>query len=467
MTNQRKIETSQNRKIAILGFGLEGRAVLRHLIKNPAYKDSEITIGDKNPELKIKPANKKINLELGAGYLNNLSEFDLIFRSPGIPYLTPAIQKALKSGVKISSATGLFFESAEKIGCLTIGVTGTKGKGTTSTLIYKILKAAASAGQAAGRDVYLAGNIGKPAIEILDRLKKNSIAILELSSFQLQGLNHSPQIAVVLGIFPDHQDYHRSFKEYWEAKANIAKYQSPKDKIFCFGNDKYSKAIAQKSRGQKFYEIRSHKIEVGIPGEHNLKNALMAATVTKQLGVKEKIIRKTIAAFRGLEHRLEFVRALTIKEKGYSNVLKNLRINFYNDSASTNPQTSAAAIKAFAEPKIFIAGGKDKNLDFKPLADALKNSNTIAVILFGENKNKIKKAIAESEVPVVLTSDLKNAVQLAYKEAVDCQMSNVRCQMLNVIFSPGSASFDMFTDYKERGRIYKELVKGLSFAGVA
>ncbi|MBI2591098.1 MAG: UDP-N-acetylmuramoyl-L-alanine--D-glutamate ligase [Candidatus Brennerbacteria bacterium] len=460
-----------HKKIAILGFAREGQALLRYLLKSPDYKNYEIAICDRKPVKSLfftkGGKNKRVKIISGEKYLKNLEIFDVIFRSPGIPYMTKEIQEAAKSGTKITSSTELFLEQTKKIKCLTIGITGTKGKSTTSTLIYKILKAAK-------RDVYLAGNIGKPAIEILPRLSKKSIVVLEMSSFQLQELKYSPNIAVILNIFPDHLDSHKNFKEYINAKAGIVKNQIIGDKIFYFNNEPGLKPIIAKSRAKKIPVkfTKSHFVNLKINGIHNIKNALMAAEVCRFLKIKENIIKKTIEGFKGLEHRLELIKSIKIPVKKHSDILKNVRMFFYNDSASTNPQTTAAAIKAFKEPKILIAGGKDKKLDFKPLANTLKNSNTLEIILFGENKNKIKKAISKTGVPIILTKDLKGAVNLTYKKANKLKTSaeggsasggkNYKLKTkLIILFSPGSASFDMFTDYKERGKVFKKLTKTL------
>ncbi|MEK7146779.1 MAG: hypothetical protein AAB772_00825, partial [Patescibacteria group bacterium] len=222
--------------------------------------------------------------------------------------------------------------------------------------------------------------------------------------------------------------------------------------------------------------------------------------------IKESIIQKAIQNFKGLEHRLEFVRAIKLKNRATTII-----IEFYNDSASTNPQTAAAALQSFKEQKILIAGGKDKNLDYAPLAKTVKNSNTLAVILFGENKNKIKKAIAKTGVNIIMTTNLRNALWSAYKQTNKLTHSvnsglvlskaeglthsvnsglvlskaeglthsvnsglvlskaeglmKLKAESLIVLFSPASASFDMFTDYKERGKVFKKLVKNI--AGVA
>ena len=451
-------------KIAILGFGREGKAVLKFLKKSTQYKRAEISILDK---------------KLNKNYLDNLADFDVVFRSPGVPYNLPEIQSAIKKGVKFSSATNLFFDiirrpiqtkhglmqtiriSPRQVRVsprpLIIGITGTKGKGTTSTLLYKILKATK-------KDVYLAGNIGKPAIEILPKLKKDSIVILELSSFQLQDLNPSaggPDIAVVLNIFEDHLDSHKNFNEYVNSKANIAKWQKKSDKIFYDASNKWSRWIAQKSKAAKIpvysfqhsqeYENEIYLKNLKIHGEHNLKNVAMATTVAQSFGIKPEIIKKVVENYRGMEHRLELVN---------SKILKNLRINFYNDSASTNPYTAVAAVLAFPnQPKILICGGKDKNLDYAPLTKALKNSNTKMVILFGENKEKIKKVISKQKLVIREVKNLNHAIQLAYKVAKSLVTN---CQLpVTILFSPAAASFDMFKDYKDRGDKFKEIVKGL------
>src|SRR3989344_3349341 len=310
-------------KIAILGFGAEGGAALKFMRRSPKYKDAVFTILDK---------------KRGKNYLKHLANFDLIVKSPGIPFSLPEIQKALKLSKKCTSITELFFQNAKG---LIIGVTGTKGKGTTSTLIYKILKVAK-------KDAHIAGNIGKPAVEILRKLKKNSISVLELSSFQLQNLRRSPRIAAVLDIFPDHLDAHKSFREYVGAKANIAMWQKSGDKIFFIGKNPHTRRIALLSRGKK-RPVDTHRFVKGLapkmPGAHNLKNASIAAAVTESLGVSEKIIKKVIKNFPGLEHRLELARTIG-------------PLTSWNDSGGTNPETAAAAIRSFKEPKNLTAGGK-------------------------------------------------------------------------------------------------------------
>ena len=403
-------------KIAILGgLGMEGKATVRFL--NKKYPKAEITILDQKND---------------RNYLKNLGDFDIIYRSPGVPYNLKEIQKAIRRGVAVTSATEVFLEGARGT---VIGVTGTKGKSTTTTLIYEVLKRA-------GRDVYIAGNIGKPAIDLLPILRKNSITVMELSSFQLQGINHSPHIAVVLGIFPDHLDVHKNFKEYVEAKANIATHQTKNDLIFYTPNNKYSKSIASNSMAEKIaVSWKSFPTKLKIPGTHNLKNAAMAAAVTSFFDVSPITTLDVISNFKGLPQRLKLTKKIN-------------DVSIYNDSASTNPETTVAALASFpGKTKVLIAGGKDKGLDYKPLKNALLHEDVGGVILFGENKLKIRQAIGNPSI-------IKNAVNL--EKAVNLALDVARPGDV-VIFSPGAASFDMFDNYRERGKEFDRIVK--SFKG--
>jgi UDP-N-acetylmuramoylalanine--D-glutamate ligase len=429
-------------RVAILGFGIEGQAMLRALKRDPLYHSAEITVLDQNKKTKVP---KGVRAILGSSYLNNLKKFDIIFRTPGFAYLNPKLQAARREGVEISSATRYFFENAPSY---IIGITGTKGKGTTSTLLYEILKKA-------GRRVYLAGNIGTPAVALLSKTKRRNIkpldpqdiVILELSSFQLQDLNRSPHIAVILDIFPDHQDAHRNMQEYVKAKSQITRHQTTKDMAFFFSDNSWSRWVASFGKGKKV-AVNPNKTkiisasELAIPGNHNFRNAVMAAEVASALKVPRSIIQKTIRSFRGLEHRLEFVRQIG-------------KVRFYNDSASTNPHTAAAACRAFKIPTILIAGGKDKNLNYRPLANAIYNSSVMHIVLCGENSKKIKKALLGVQIPVTITETLKDAVGVAYRVAQSYKKE------VAVVFSPGAASFDMFKNYKERGKYFKKVVTKL------
>lgn len=431
-------------KFAIIGFGQEGKVIFSYLRRN--YPKSEIWILDINPQLKVP---KGVYSRSGSKYLSRLDEFDTVFRSPGIPWELEELRKARRQGVKISSQADLFLRQAR--GAI-IGITGTKGKGTTSTLLYKMLIAG-------DKKAYLAGNIGKPMLDLLPKLRQDSYTVLELSSFQLQGLGLSPRIAIVLDIFPDHLENiktarhgtHRSFKEYISAKANIARYQKRDNHIFFFAQKHWSKWVARQSEAKRHaidpdkFKLFTQK-ELKMPGRHNFDNAVMAASVASFLGIPENVVRSTALKFKALEHRLEFVRKLN-------------GVKFYNDSASTNPHTAAAAVRAFLDvPAVLIAGGKDKNLDYRSLVKAFRSSIVKFVVLFGENKKKIATTIMESRIRkqklgIRIVKDLRSAVKLAYKLA--------KPNRGNVIFSPGSSSFDMFSGYKERGKKFKTIVKNL------
>jgi len=362
--------------------------------------------------------------------VKNLSDFDAVYRTPGVPYNLKEIQRAVRKGVNVTSGTEVFLAGARGT---VIGVTGTKGKGTTVSLIHEVLKVA-------GWDVHMAGNIGKPALDLIPKLHKNSITVLELSSFQLQGINQSPHIAVVLDIFPDHLDAHKNFREYVDAKSNITSHQKPSDLVFYMPGNKYSADIAGMSAGKKIaVPLASFPIDLKIPGAHNVKNAAMAAAVVSHFGVSPVTTIGTISSFRGLPFRLQ----LTRKIGG---------ISIYNDSASTNPQTIVAALTSFpGKAKILIAGGRDKGLDYKPVADAVSREDVGAVVLFGENRAKIKKVIG-SRVKIHNSTNILRAVDSAMKLSNPGDI---------IIFSPGASSFDMFTSYIERGKEFDRIVKNL------
>ncbi len=421
-------------KIAILGFGREGNAIYQYLLMSHINR-LDIWVLDQNARLKV-PAG--VHKQLGKNYLRGLKKFDLIFRSPGVPYrlLNP---KPYTLNPNITSLTRLFFQ---KCPCPVIGITGTKGKGTTATLLYLALKKS-------GWRTHLAGNIGAPALDLLPQfrvLRGREIVILELSSFQLQDIDRAPQMAVVVDVFPDHLDHHKNLKEYFEAKSQIAQRQTANDVIFYLADNKLSARIAKQSPGRQisvwhYISAKERSLlrkTLKLPGQHNFRNAQAALAAAKYLGCPLKKSLAAISKFKGNEHRLEFVRNL-----------KDVR--YYNDSANTDPEGTVAAARAFREPKVLIVGGKDKGLDYKIWAQALPRARIRALILMGENKNKIKKALRiTNKVRIYESTNLKKAVGLAKKLA---QSGDV------VILSPGAASFDMFKSYADRGQKFKQLVR--------
>ena len=414
-------------KIAIVGFGREGQSILKALKNYSSSKNSEIWILDENSKTKTP---KGINKQLGKNYLKNLDSFDIVFRSPGIPYLLPEFIKARKNGVKFSSATKLFF--AHCPGTI-IGITGTKGKGTTATLLYQILKSAK-------KDVYLVGNIGtKDWLNLLPEMSKNSSVVFELSSFQLQDLTQSPHLAIILDIDVDHLDHHRNIKEYVESKSNISRFQTKNDFVFYWPENKSASKIAQLGKAKKIKLSAKNfnlffKNDLYLPAPHQFKNAIAATETAKKLGIKESVIKKTVKEFRGLKFRLEH---LTTKNG----------IKYYNDSASTNPHATIAALQAFQTPFILIAGGRNKGASFKQLGQAIDNSLAQEVILIGESQALIAKEIKRT--PVSTANTLREALQKA---------EDLACSGDSILFSPACSSFDMFKNYVDRSQQFEKLV---------
>jgi UDP-N-acetylmuramoylalanine--D-glutamate ligase len=439
---------AKKQKIAILGFNREGQSLLKFLRTSKKFRSAEVTILDRNPELKVPRGLRAI---VGPQYLRHFHEFSVVFRSPGIPYMLPEIQRAIKHGTKFSSATQLFFEElrSQKRRPTIVGVTGTKGKGTTSTLVYECLRAAKI-------NVLLAGNIGKSMLDVLAKARKARVVVLELSSFQLQDLTLSPDIAVVLHVTPDHLDVHESLIEYYTAKGKIAAHQDRDALVYYFPGNIPSSEIVRQSLGKKTlvdpdtFTLFCQK-DLRIPGKHNFANAVMAATVARALGISDEVIVRTIARFKGLQYRLELSR--TIELGGAAEV------RFYNDSAGTNPETCAAAVRAFSVPAVLIAGGKDKNLDYGNLKNALVRSSTFEIVLFGENREKIANQLKGVTQPIQVKGGFLPAVQAAYA-AAKAKAKELDCPVA-VIFSPASASFDMFKDMYDRGAQFDSVVKGL------
>jgi len=431
-------EKYKNKRIAVLGYGIEGQATHDYLSNHGLAA----TILDKNDN---------------PDYLTGLDKFDVVFRTPGISPLKPEIVAAERAGTIFTSQIEAFLDLCP---CETIGVTGTKGKGTTSTMIYEMLRAA-------GRDAYLGGNIGVPAISFLDKLSADSIVVLELSSFQLQTLKKSPHIAVVLNITSEHLDYHTDVNEYREAKANIVSHQTPSD--FAVINDDYDvpKSFAKLTLASKYSFSRTHKTEgcyvddkdqivlnvegetvvlahfhdLKLRGRHNLENVTAASLAAYLAGVTPETISDQIKSFRGLEHRLELVRELD-------------GVKYYNDSFSTVPETAIAALDSFTEPIILIAGGSDKKSDYTELGQKIASANVKTVILIGDMAERIQSSIPKSFGGDVVTglTKMDETVERAHALATSGDV---------VLLSPACASFGLFENYKDRGEQFKNAVKTL------
>lgn len=456
-----QLKVFKNKKVAILGLGSEGMATAEFLYKHGAL----ITFFDQKEQGDISSdtlsrAHELGSLILGKSSFEQLTGFELIVRSPGINKNKDFFKKVLDQGAVLTSQIKLFFDLCP---CDIIGVTGTKGKGTTSTLIYEMLKRS-------GRDVFLGGNIGIPPLSFLDKLTESSVVVLELSSFQLHDLNKSPHIAVMLMVVPEHQDYHSSVEDYIDAKRNLLRFQTKDD--FAVINRDYpashesdihtegqvyqvtrerstadqgvfikDEAIWIVMRGTEWKVIDLNKI--ALPGRHNVENAAAAAMAATLSGASKSDIYDTLATFRGLEHRLELVSEVN-------------GVKYYDDSFSTTPETAIAAIEAFSEPEILILGGSSKNSDFRNLGQVIANTQNIrAIIGVGDEWLKIRSSIhGLSERVLILEGalDMHAVVQAASKIALAGDV---------VLLSPACASFGMFKNYKERGDLFKEEVLAL------
>ena len=406
-------------KILLEGYGKEGKALEDY------YKSH-----DKNITIDILENFTAEEIQQG-----DYSSYDIIYRSPSVPPMHLPNE---------SSATKLFFDSCP---CPIIGVTGTKGKGTTCSFIKAIL-------DATGEDAYLVGNIGFPAINVLDNLKPTSVVVFEMSSFQLWDLQKSPHVAVVLRIEADHLNVHHGYDDYVNAKGHIAEFQKPEDSLVTFKDNEDSLKIAEKSCGKKFYYPgdKSEKMvellnSIKIPGDHNKENAeaaLIAVAAFYEIPVDELIeknfdkIKAAFEEFRGLPHHIEFVRTLN-------------NVDYYDDSFSASYPSLEVAIKSFAKKNVFlIAGGKDRGLDLAPIKKAIFTApNLKKAILIGETKSKL----AEGEDPnkFILAETLEEAVKTAHDLAESSDNAVV-------LLSPGAASFDMFKDFYDRGDQFKKLV---------
>ena len=412
--------------ILILGFGREGKATLRFLEKH--FPGKKIGIADQSDK---------------GDYLEKIKDYHVIVMSPGIPYL-PEIKEAKRQGKTIASATKILFDNFKgKI----IGVTGTKGKSTTAYLIYEVLKSG-------GIDAHLMGNIGRPALDLLDRLNENAVVVYELSSFQLEDLDQSPQIAIMTNIYPEHLDRHGNFSLYKEAKNNITKFQTKEDYLIYNQDIPELKFIARGSKANKIafskkdkqmVEKLVHKDTSPLLGEFNLLNIVPAIIIGRLFKIADNKIEEAIINFRPLPHRLEFVG-------------ETHRIRFYNDSLSTIPQATVEALSALgSNVTTLIAGGFDRGLDYSVLGEAIARSNIKTLILFPDTGVKIWSAVcrySKNPPKKFEVDDMREAVKIAYGETGSGKIC---------LLSPASTSFNLFRDYEDRGNQFKDFVTSFKF----
>jgi UDP-N-acetylmuramoylalanine--D-glutamate ligase len=446
----------KNKNVAVLGFGVEGKDLINYLSK----KNINIVIHDIKEKNKLDTTGfENYKFICGKDYLKGLDRYDIIFRSPGIYRYEKEIVDAEEKGVIISSATRLFFEKCKgKI----IGVTGTKGKGTTAILIYQSLIND-------GRDAFLLGNIGEPFLEKLTDIKKDTWVVMELSSFQLIDLKKSPHIAVVLNITQDHLDWHKDIDEYIKSKKNILLHQSNKDFAVVSFDYETARSFAKWGKGEKYFFSTKSKVkgafidgnEISIDikgvnksiascddlilqGKHIYENATASVCASFLADASLNSIRKAVKHFKGYEHRMEYVAEID-------------GITYYNDSAATGPHSAVAALKSFKKPITLILGGFDKGLDYETFIENISDFDSPRnVILIGDIASKLERLFKENKYPGSVFNLNKSPMQEVVKKARKITENGGI-----VLLSPAASSFDMFENYKDRGNKFKKAVNEL------
>lgn len=426
-------------KIAIAGYGVEGEENFRYWSESP---DNEVTIADENGT--GAPIPEGVPTIIAPDAFQQLGDFDMVIRTAGLP------PRKIATNGKIWSATNEFFE---KCPAPIIGVTGSKGKGTTSSLIASIL-------EAAGKNVWLVGNIGVSSLSILDEVKPDDIVVYELSSFQLWDAERSPQVAVVLFIEQEHLDVHLDMNEYVEAKAQIARHQKADDTVIYKADNQYSKQIAEGSEAKKigFPSPQAAHIENGvfyydniaicsvdslqIAGAHNHDNAMAAIDAVWQFTQDVAAIETGLRSFKGLPHRLAYVR--TVND-----------VEYYDDSIATTPGSAIAGLRAFPDkPKVIILGGSSKGSDFSELAEEM-TKHDVRALLIGDEAPHIVAALQAVQFTNYEIIENATAEVFTQKAAAAALPGSV------VLLSPAAASFGLFKNYVDRGEQFIAAVNKL------
>lgn len=446
------------KNVLVIGMGRSGIAAaskLKHLKANVLVIDSE-----NNDDLKQKAQELKadgINTKLGRQSANDLSGKDLVIVSPGVSNEMPLLVEARQRGIPIWSEIELAYRLST---CPIVGITGTNGKTTTTILVGEIFKNA-------GLPAIMAGNIGFPLIQAVEKAKPISWLVAEISSFQLENtIKFKPHIGVLLNITEDHLDRHKTFAEYVESKSRLFLNQTTDDYAIINADDDVAASLISGIRAQKvlFSKVPLEKNrsiyvnqgnivatwskkreicqvkELKVKGTHNLENCLAASGVALAAGISDEVIRQTLVEFKGIEHRLEYVRTID-------------GVDYYNDSKATNPDAVIKALSAFSGPIILLAGGRNKGNSFTGLGQAIRQ-RAKAVILFGESANEIKSALRNVQNQVICER------ALSVEEAVIKGQRLAKAGDI-VLLSPACASFDMFSGYEERGRVFKEAAESL------
>ena len=462
MSFEKYLKSLSGKRVSVVGAGVSNTPLIEALL----FAGIDTTVCDKRPRDKMEDTANHFQhlgakLCLGENYLDNLNA-DIIFRTPGLMPSHPMLQKAVAGGSLLTSEMEVFFDICP---CKTIGVTGSDGKTTTTSIIAEILKNQ-------GETVHLGGNIGTPLLCSVDDIQKDDIAVLELSSFQLISMRKSPEIAILTNLSPNHLDVHSCMQEYADAKRNIFLHQHSKDRIVFNRDNEYTpdyekdvkadevfyfSGAAPKGKIQNgarlengiIYLINNGREEklmeaqdIRLPGAHNVENYMAAFVALRGLASKDAMI-DTARSFCGVEHRLEAVR-------------QHNGIQYYNDSIASSPSRTIAGLRSFDQKVILIAGGKDKGVPYDEIGPVIIEK-VKTLILTGMSAETIRVAVlntpGHSGTPnIIMQDDFKEAVLTASKVAESGDI---------VLLSPASTSFDCFADFAQRGEYFKEIVRGL------
>lgn len=451
----KKISTYENKKVLVLGLAKSGVSAAKLLHELGAL----VTVNDGKPFDENPEAQELLSLGIkvitGSHPIELLDEeFSLMVKNPGIPYSHPLVAKAQEMGIPVITEVELAYEVAE---CPIIGITGTNGKTTTTTMTGLLLNAGADQGIAR-----LAGNIGYPASGVAQEAKSEDKIVMELSSFQLMGItDFRPHIAVITNIYEAHIDYHGTRKEYVKAKWNLQKNMTEKDYLILNWNQSELQELAQRTKARVLpfstkevledgvyaddYSIyyKKEKImeisELGVPGKHNVENALAAISVAKLYGISNEAIRETLHFFHGVPHRTQYVGEIQGRK-------------FYNDSKATNILATKMALSGFETSKVvLLAGGLDRGNTFDELIPSLKGIK--AMVVFGQTKEKLMDAGKKAGIETIVTADsVEQAVPLALENSTDGDV---------VLLSPANASWDQYPNFETRGNRFMEVVNQL------
>ncbi len=456
MTLQEYLDTLKGKTVAVIGIGVSNTPLLRMLLRagidvTACDKRRREDLGELAEELESLGA----RLQLGEDYLKGLRQ-DVIFRTPGLRPDVPELLEAMAQGSTLSSEMEVFFEVCP---CPIIAVTGSDGKTTTTTIIAELLKAA-------GYTVHVGGNIGHPLLCEAGEMKASDYAVLELSSFQLMTMQHSPHIAVITNLAPNHLDMHKGMEEYVASKENIFRHQTKGDIAVFNGDNEITREQGSRAVGSALYFSRQVEVEQGVflrgddmilrrngterrimttedirlPGVHNVENYMAAIAAVDGL-VSDEVIRRFAREFNGVEHRIELVRTY----RG---------VRFYNDSIASSPSRTIAGLRSFQEKVILIAGGYDKHIPFDVLGPEIV-AHVKLLVLCGATADKIKEAVehapgyAPGKPEIAMVSPFRAAVEFARDRAVSGDV---------VTLSPACAAFDQFQNFMVRGKTFKTIV---------